>query len=81
MTRNYALYGSNINILPDIIFFMSERRKLRSEGACQPLENIFKNEHYREILPPVVYAKITKTPTVNCDRIKDLKFDPTPNPS
>lgn len=54
---------------------MAERRRLRSGGACQPLENIFRNEHYRSILPPHIYAKITNTPSINCDKIRDLKIE------
>lgn len=54
---------------------MTEKRRLRSGGACNPLENIFKNDHYRDILPPAIYARVTNTPTINCDKIKNLKIE------
>lgn len=27
-------------------------------------------------MPASVYAKVTKTPMVNCERIRDMKFEP-----
>lgn len=58
---------------------MSTRRKLRSEGACQPINNIFKSTHFKEAMPASVYAKVTKTPMINCERIRDMKLEPGPD--
>lgn len=55
---------------------MSEGRRLRSIAACQPLDNIFKDPQYREILPPQIYNKVIKTPSINCEKIKGLKLEP-----
>lgn len=40
------------------------------------MDNIFKNPHFKDTVPANVYAKVIKTPMVNCDRIRDLKLEP-----
>ena len=50
-------------------------RKLRSGGACQVIENPFQSDHFRRILPPEIYNRISGIPSLNCDRISQVVFE------
>ena len=43
------------------------------------VENIFSVEHYEKILPPEIYKRISAVPSVNCDKISEMVFEPGSN--
>ena len=56
-------------------------RRLRSGGACQMVDNIFQADYYEKLLPPEIYKRISVIPSINCDKISEMVFEPDSNQS
>ncbi len=55
------------------------RRELRHNATCTPLQNIFKNENYItksgcQFLPEDIFNKVNRFSTITCDEINSLTF-------